>query len=143
MVGSCPQEPRAYSDQCLLGSRTPGGERACPPIALHPFIFLALPVTTRRSGVDVSAWHTDEIAAGWCLLPLSTTVITTKETPDPRFWSKQAAALCSELGGQCQLPAHSSYYNLRLFKKCRVSSKLLEKLPSSRSLLALLLKVLW
>lgn len=78
------------------------------------------------------------------MLPLSTVVITTKEFPEPMFWSggQEGAALCPELHEQCQFPACANYYNLRLFKKCRVSCELFEKRWSSRSLLAFLLKAL-
>lgn len=86
----------------------------------------------------MSGGHTNEITVGWCLLPLDTIVSTTAEIPEPAFWSKDAAALRSELrselGEQFQLPAHAGDYNLNLSEKCRVSSRLLEKIFVSSSL---------
>lgn len=60
---------------------------------------------------------------GWCVLRLSTVVITTKEIPEPAFWS-EGAVLRPELGEQHQLPACA---DITLYKKCRVSRKLFEK----------------
>lgn len=115
----------------------PQEARGLPAAALHP---LGSACSHSQAGLDGSTWHTSEIGTGCCALPVSTVVITTKEIPEPVLWSEEGAAPGPELGEQRRLPAWANDYNLRHFKKCRVSCKLFEKRQSSRSLLALLLK---